>query len=184
MLVQILHALVLGLSVCADCFAVSICSSTSLRDESFRKISLTALAFAFVQAGLLTIGWLFGDLFVGYIERIAGVIGFLLLLYVGGSMIMGALRHEGECRDLNGFRNVVLGAIATSIDAFSIGISLSMGLTPQDSMVMNIISVFAITFLSVALGMAWGQKIGKKVGKWAQITGGIVLVLIGVGILF
>lgn len=183
-MIGIVAALLLALSLCADCFAVSTCSSVTLREISWKKVLPIALAFAVVQSGLFVLGWEFGWLFVDYVTRIADIIGFLLLLYVGGFMILDAFKGSESPRDLNGIRNVVIGAFATSIDAFTVGISLSMGQDSEDDMFIKAGALFLVTFLSVALGMSGGRKIGKKYGKPAEITGGIVLIVIGLNILF
>lgn len=183
MILSLLESLLLAASLCADCFAVSTCSSVTLKGISWRKILPIAFVFGVVQTGLMALGWLFGDIFVGHIHKIASLIGFLLLLYVGGSMILEAVKNEDEARDLNGLKNVVIGAVATSIDAFAVGVSLSMGFVPLGKMMMNLAAVFAVTMLSVIGGMFGGQKIGQKFGRPAEIVGGSVLILIGLNIL-
>lgn len=184
MLLSIVESLLLAASLCADCFAVSTCSSVTLKGISWRKILPIAFVFGVVQTALMALGWLFGDIFVGHIHKVASLIGFLLLLYVGGSMILGAVKNEDESRDLNGLKNVIIGAVATSIDAFTVGISLSMGLVPTGKMMMmNLVAVFIVTMLSVIGGMFGGQKIGQRFGRPAEIIGGSVLILIGLNIL-
>lgn len=183
MFLSILESMLLAASLCADCFAVSTCSSVTLKGISWRKILPIAFVFGVVQTALMALGWLFGDIFVGHIHKIASLIGFLLLLYVGGSMILEAVKNEDEARDLNGLKNVVIGAVATSIDAFAVGVSLSMGFVPLDKMMMNLAAVFAVTMLSVVGGMFGGQKIGQRFGRPAEIIGGCVLILIGLNIL-
>lgn len=182
MLLSIVESLLLAASLCADCFAVSTCSSVTLKGISWRKILPIAFVFGVVQTALMALGWLFGDIFVGHIHKVASLIGFLLL-YVGGSMILGAVKNEDESRDLNGLKNVIIGAVATSIDAFTVGISLSMGLVPTGKMMMNLAAVFIVTMLSVIGGMFGGQKIGQWFGRPAEIIGGSVLILIGLNIL-
>ena len=183
MFLSILESLLLAASLCADCFAVSTCSSVTLKGISWRKILPIAFVFGVVQTALMALGWLFGDIFVGHIHKIASLIGFLLLLYVGGSMILEAVKNEDEARDLNGLKNVVIGAVATSIDACAVGVSLSMGFVPLGKMMMNLAAVFAVTILSVVGGMFGGQKIGQRFGRPAEIIGGCVLILIGLNIL-
>lgn len=180
-------ALVFGLSLCADCFAVSLCSSVTLRTIRLKDVTRVASAFAVIQAGLLIAGWAFGGLFVGFVEKAAHVIGFLLLLYVGGSMVVEAVKglKGGTCelRDLNGWKNVILGAVATSIDALAVGVSLSMGSMAWSELWPLALSVFAVTALSVVCGIWGGKVIGCKAGAWAELVGGLVLVGIGMNIL-
>lgn len=180
---DILSAILMALSLCADCFAVSSCSSVTLKETSWRKVWPIALSFGVIQTSLMLMGWLFGDVFAGIVEKIAGVIGFLLLLYVGGSMILEAVRGKAEIRNLNGVKNILIGGIATSLDAFAVGISMSMGRSTPSGFALDLIAVFIVTMLSVIAGILGGSRIGCKFGKPAEIAGGCVLILIGLNIL-
>ncbi|MDD7455204.1 MAG: manganese efflux pump [Bacteroidales bacterium] len=180
----LLESILLALSLCADCFAVTTCSSITLREVSWKKVAPIALVFGFVQTAFLAAGWLFGDMFVGLVEHIAKWIGFLLLLYVGGSMLLKTLLNKAEKPlELNGFKNVILGAIATSVDALAVGISLPMSHPETRYLVSSLGSVFVITSLSVIAGMYSGQALGMRLGRIAEIVGGIVLIGIGVSML-
>ncbi|MBO4917446.1 MAG: manganese efflux pump [Bacteroidales bacterium] len=184
MLRSIILALLLAVSLCADCFAVSLCSGVTMGNVRRRQVLTIALVFGFVQAGLLLLGYLFGDLFVGYVEKFAHWIGFLLLLYVGGSMILEAVKGKEEARDLNGLRNIIVASIATSIDALAVGISLSMEQDTLSSALLKTAAVFLVTVLSVVAGILGGRSIGTRFGRTAELIGGIVLILIGLNILF
>ena len=180
---DIILAFALAVSLCADCFAVSLCSGVTMKDVSRKRVLLVALIFGIVQAGLLFAGYIFGDLFVGYVEKFAHWIGFLLLLYVGGSMILEAIRGEEEARDLNGIRNILVASVATSIDALAVGISLSMDMEPVRSALLKAVAVLIVTVISVVAGILGGRKIGTRFGRGAELFGGIVLILIGLNIL-
>ncbi|MBO4757377.1 MAG: manganese efflux pump [Bacteroidales bacterium] len=180
---EIILALLLALSLCADCFAVSLCSGVTMKSTRRRQVLAVALIFGLVQAGLLLAGYLFGDLFVGYVEKFAHWIGFLLLLYVGGSMILEAVRGVEEARDLNGIRNILVASVATSIDALVVGISLSMDLEPIGSALLKAAAVLIVTILTVVAGILGGRKIGTRFGRRAEFAGGCVLILLGLNIL-
>lgn len=182
-LTGVLSAFLLALSLCADCFAVTSCSSITISVINWRKVGPVALAFGIIQTLLMLLGWMFGDLFVGIIEKMAGIIGFLMLLYVGASMILEAVKDEESPRNLNGIRNVIIAGIATSIDAFAVGIGMSMDHTSRDGVVLDLSAVFIVTIISVIAGMFGGGRIGDKFGRPAEIAGGIVLILIGLSIL-
>ncbi len=175
------ETLLFGLSVCVDCFAVSLCSSVKLKDNNAAKTLRIALCFAVVQTSFLLAGWGFGDILAMFIEKIAKWIGLALLLYVGGEMIYSAFfcKCEGESHDLNGIKNILLAGIATSIDALAIGSSLSLTGQNWHDTVPQAISVFAFTALSVVLGIAGGKKIAHKTGHLAEGIGGLVLIGIG-----
>lgn len=182
-----LFAVVFALSLCADCFAVSLCSSVTLKVIRWKDVMKVALGFAVIQSLFLVCGWAFGGLFVGLVEKVAHIIGFLLLLYVGGSMVVEGIKgmkgEESEVRDLNGWRNIILGGIATSIDALAVGISLSMDSMTWTDVMPLVISVFVVTAISVVGGIWGGKTIGSKVGEIAEIIGGFVLIFIGLNIL-
>ena len=155
----------------------------TLRDVSWRNVFPIALAFGLIQTLLMLLGWLFGDIFVGIVEKAAGIIGFLMLLYVGGSMILEAVKGVSEERNLNGLRNVLIGGIATSLDAFAVGISLSMARCPTGKVALDLVAVFAMTILSVVAGIFGGSRIGGSFGRPVEIIGGSILILIGIRIL-
>ena len=157
----ILSAILLGISLCADCFAVALCSSLTVpREEIRRKVWTIAAVFAVIQTGLFLVGWGVGmgateliSEYVGHFEKVAHIIGFLLLLYVGGEMFIDGVRSKSEHLNLSGFKSIVLGGVATSID------------------------------VSVVVGMLSGSFLGRKLGYSARIVGGLVLIGLGINIL-
>lgn len=178
---DIISSFFLAASLCADCFAVTSCSSTSLGKIDLRKAAPVALSFGIIQTLLMAAGWLFGGLFVGIVEKVAHLIGFLLLLYVGGSMILDSLKKsEGAGRNLTGFVNVLVGGVASSIDAFAVGIGLCMDGCSREKVGMDLIMVFAVTIVSSLLGMYGGSRAGQKFGRPAEAVGGCILILIGI----
>lgn len=180
----IFESVLMAVSLCADCFAVSTCSSVTMKDVSRRQISILALSFAVIQAAFLLAGWLFGNVFIGLVYKVSHIIGFLLLLYVGGGMFIEGVKGEEEARDLNGWKNIIIGGIATSIDALAVGVAQSMAGQDWPGFCPLLIAVFVVTAISVISGMLCGHAIGHKFGRWAEIAGGLVLVGIGVGLLF
>lgn len=181
MIKSIIDAAVLALSLCADCFAVAICSSLSLKKTTAGAVLKTAVTFAVIHVCFLLCGYFLGDLVVAYVYKISHLIGFLLLLYVGGSMLVSGFKKHSEHADFNSMRKIILGGIATSIDALAVGVSLSLSENAQ--IWTQAISLFVITIAAVSIGIAWGKKIGEKAGSWAKVIGGIVLIAIGVCIL-
>ena len=121
--------------------------------------------------------------YVGHFEKVAHVIGFLLLLYVGGEMFIDGIRSKSEHLNLSGFKSIVLGGVATSIDAAVVGLSMAMDTAPWAEIWPIAVSIFVFTFLSVVIGMLSGSFIGRKLGYSARIVGGLVLIGLGVNIL-
>ncbi len=179
---NLLEPLLTAVSLCADCFAVAVCSSVTLKKTEFGSVATVALSFALIQTGLLLVGWFFGGLFAGLVHRISHIIGCVLLAYVGGSMVMEGVKDRCEERNLNGLKNIIIGGIATSIDALAVGVAQSMERDVEKSIWPLAVAVFAVTLASVAAGICGGHRIGHRFGKWAEIIGG--LILIGIGISF
>ena len=177
------EAILLAASLCADCFAVSVCSGVTMQRVRWREVLVVALAFAVIQTGLLMAGWAFGYLFVGLVERISHIIAFLLLLYIGGSMLYEGIRDKAEARNLSGLRNIIVSGVATSIDALALGVAQSMEGVDGRGILPLAVAVFVITALSVTVGLRGGRAIGKRFGRWAEIVGGVVLIVIGITIL-
>ena len=174
----------MALSLSVDTLVVSMCGGVSLGRITAGKVLKVASAFAVMQTALLSAGWLFGNSIVRYIESIAGVVGFLLLLYIGVNMIRGALKKESDDHeDLSVIRNLLLAAVATSIDAAAVGVSLAMAELDKTSIVLSVASVFTVTVAAAVAGIAGGCTIGLRFGRPAQIAGGIVLIAIGLIIL-
>ena len=187
----IIDAILIGISLCADCFAVSLCSSFLVpKEELRRKVALVAAVFAVVQTGFFLGGWLLGTFateliaaHVSHFETGTHIVGFLLLLYVGGAMFLDGVRGKSEHLNLDGFKGILLGGVATSIDASAVGLSMAMDTTPWAAIAPVALSVFVFTALSVVAGMLSGSFVGRKLGYSARIVGGLVLIGLGIHIL-
>lgn len=173
--------ILLSASLCADCFAVALCASVSMKNVRWTEVLRIALIFAVIQTAFLAAGWAFGDFISRYIIKIVKYVGMALLIFVGSSMIREAFSDE-ESHSLTGFRNIVLAGVADSIDALAVGISMSMAGRILPEMWVPTVAVFIFTALSVIVGIKGGSFIGGKAGRPAAVTGGIVLILLGINI--
>lgn len=192
-LAHISQALLIGLSLCADCFAVSLCASLGMNrrqlSSSFWKV---APSFAVIQTLLLVVGWLLASLadewmaaHLAHYETIAHIIAFLLLLWIGLEMIIDSLRkEESAALELKSLRSILVGGIATSIDALAVGISMALSERSATDITLQAAAVFLCTWLSVVVGIFFGQRLGKRLGNIARFIGGIILIIIGLLILF
>ena len=180
---EIFEAILLAVSLCADCFAVTLCSSITLKDLKWTSVLKVALSFAAIQSGFLWAGWAFGSLLASHVIKISHILGFLLLLYVGGSMVWSGIKGDEEVRNLGAWKGIVLGGIATSIDALAVGASQSLAGQTFAGFLPLLISVCVITALSAVLGICGGKFIGKRTGPIAEIIGGCVLIGIGISLL-
>lgn len=181
---NLIEIFLLALSLSVDSFAVSMCGSVTLGRISRGKVALVAFVFGLMQTLMLFIGWALGQSVVDYVSRFANVIGFIMLLYIGSSMLFSAIRKgEEEKVDLSGLRNILMAAVATSIDASAAGVSIAMTGAPLWELTATLMSVFAVTFCVSAIGTLSGCSLGRKFGTYAQAAGGVVLIAIGVKLL-
>ncbi len=184
MAMHLLEALLIAVSLCADCFAVSLCSGVRMLRVEGRTLVRTALVFAVIQSSFLALGWILGSAVEGLFHSVAHFIGFALLLFVGGEMLLDGIRNRQEELTLDSWWHIVLGGVATSIDAMAVGASQSLAGVSFGGVLPLVVSVFAVTALSVLAGLLGGKRIGTAFGRWAEIFGGIVLIAIGVSLLF
>ena len=172
-----LFLIAVGLSM--DAFAVSICKGLSLGQLKMRHAALVGLYFGGFQFLMPVIGWLLGFRFEHVIESIDHWVAFVLLGIIGVSMI----QESGKTEELNGdlgVRSMLVLAVATSIDALAVGITfafLSVKILPAASL------IGVTTFLLSALGVYIGHAFGLKYKAKAELTGGVILILIGLKIL-
>ena len=174
-----LFLLALGLSM--DAFAVSVCKGLSLGHIRLRHMLIAGAWFGGFQALMPALGYFLGSFFSVYIVQYNYWISCLLLILIGGNMIREAVSGEEEKEDDDfGVRTMVLMAIATSIDALAVGITfafLNVSILPAA----GIIGV--TTFVISAAGIYIGAFFGSRFQKWAELAGGIILILIGLKIL-
>ena len=178
--------LLLAIGVSMDAFAVSIGKGLSVKRVTAREILSVALWFGGFQALMPVIGYFLGVSFADLVTKVDHWIAFGLLALIGGNMIREAIkdrRGEGEHGHADSsfaFKTMFLLAIATSIDALAVGVSLAF-------LNVNIWRSVAIIGLTTAAFSAVGLLIGKKVGcrfhETAQILGGLILIGIGIKIL-
>ena len=177
---------ILAIGVSMDAFAVSICKGLATKKAGLRQMGACGLWFGGFQALMPLIGFFLGTLFAAAIEAFDHWVAFALLAFIGGNMLKEALeKNECECcNDQNGdfgFKTMFVMAIATSIDALAIGVSMALA---GDVNIWVAISLIGLTTcVTSALGVKIGNIFGAKFEKKAQLAGGIILVLIGVKIL-
>ena len=177
---------ILAIGVSMDAFAVSICKGLATKKAGLRQMGACGLWFGGFQALMPLIGFFLGTLFAAAIEAFDHWVAFALLAFIGGNMLKEALeKNECECcNDQNGdfgFKTMFVMAIATSIDALAIGVS--MALAGDVNIWIAIALIGLTTCVTSALGVKIGNIFGAKFEKKAQLAGGIILVLIGVKIL-
>lgn len=189
-----IELLLIGISLCFDTFAVSLTGGICMKTRPSRWQAVGIfLTFALFQTGFTLLGWILGTELYFLIEKVDHWVAFLLLAYIGGSMFIEGFkpRDDGECcqegkrskSDLIDFRNRVLLAVATSIDALAVGISLAMVSLTSSKIVVALGSIFFFTVLASFLGLNGGRSLGNRLGSKPDLVGGAILMFIGVKIL-
>ena len=168
-----------GLSM--DAFAVSICKGLALKKINLRKACLVGLWFGGFQALMPLLGYLLGSQFKQSVEAIDHWIAFALLFLIGINMIKEALSKEEEKADDSlSVRTMFLLAVATSIDALAVGVTYAF---LQVNIIPAVSFIGIITFALSAIGVKVGNVFGVKYKSKAELTGGVILILIGIRIL-
>ena len=174
--------LLLGVGLSMDAFAVSVCKGLAMKKATLKAELTCGVWFGGFQALMPLIGFYLGTLFAEAIQAFDHWVAFALLALIGGNMLKEAFGAEEECpcADLS-VRTMFLMAVATSIDALAVGISLAM---VGDVNIWAAVSLIGVTtFALSAVGVAVGNVFGSRYEKKAEMAGGVILILLGVKIL-
>lgn len=172
--------LLIGVGLAMDAFAVSLSCGLS----SQRKLSnafILAGSFSFFQMLMPVLGWVLGNELGRFISAYDHWIAFALLVIIGARMVYESFKH-GKCLITQNFRNLKILltlSIATSIDAFAVGISLGLIEMP---LFVSIGMIGIITFILSFFGYMAGRKLGSKSEFFAGLIGGVILLVIAVKI--
>ena len=181
----IIELLVLAVGVSMDAMAVSVCKGLAMKKATFRNAMTCGIWFGGFQALMPLAGFFLGTLFADAIGKFDHWVAFVLLAIIGVNMLKEALEKGDSCSvqdaDLS-FKTMLMMAIATSIDALAVGISLAMVLK-TGQIFLAVLLIGLMTCGLSALGVKIGSVFGCKFEKKAQIAGGVILVLLGAKIL-
>lgn len=174
----------IGVGLSMDAFAVSVCKGLAMRKVNNTHAFVIALFFGGFQALMPFVGWMCGRNFEKYITSVDHWIAFGLLAVIGGKMLYEALHEEDEDVQAGDpkldIKELVVLAVATSIDALAVGITFAFLSYPiYQSIALIGYTTFVISFAGVYIGNVFGSKYEKG----AEIAGGVILILIGVKIL-
>ncbi|MGG5460634.1 manganese efflux pump MntP family protein [Clostridium sp. B9] len=189
-----------GIGLAMDAFAVSVAKGITLSKIRIKDALKVAFFFGGFQAIMPLIGWGAGIYFADYIKAFDHWIAFILLSFIGGKMLLEAIKERREEGDISietneiikeelaikrdkeelSAKSLTILAIATSIDALAVGVSFAfLGI----SIFKSIIIIGIITFVLCFIGVLIGEKLGDIFKNYAEIIGGIILILIGLNIL-
>lgn len=181
-----LEIVLIAVSLCFDTLAVSMIGGACMNCLCFWKRFKILFFFAFFQGGLTFAGWLLGSTVSQYVEKFDHWVAFALLAYIGGKMIVESLSGKEDSKkvDLLDTWSLIVASVATSIDAFAVGISFAMtGGFDLLKITWSVLVIALVTALAASVGLRGGEKLGSVLGNKCDFIGGLVLVAIGVKIL-
>lgn len=183
--VFILNSVLLGVGLAMDAFSVSLANGLNEPSMKAGRMNLIAGFFAVFQALMPMVGWICVHTVVQYFnafEKFIPWIALILLAYIGGKMLIEGIKNDEE---LNTCTKLTIGtlfiqAVATSIDALSVGFTIA-----EYNLLMALICVIIISIVTHVIcvaGVMLGKKFGTKLAGKANILGGVILILIGLEI--
>ncbi len=171
----------IAVALSMDAFAVAVCKGLSMRRMNLRHALIIGLYFGGFQALMPALGYVLGIRFQAAITAYDHWIAFILLVLIGGNMIKESLDpEEDSCDDSVAFKDMVILALATSIDALAVGVTFAF-LQVQILPAVSFIGV--ITFLLSIIGVKVGNVFGSRYKAKAELAGGVILILMGIKIL-
>ena len=183
----IIEIFMLAVGLSMDAFAVSICKGLCMKKATLKAQATCGAWFGGFQGLMPLIGFFLGTLFAEAIQAFDHWVAFVLLAIIGVNMLKEAFSKESEdvC-DVNGeadlsVKTMFVMAVATSIDALAVGISLAMAGDVNIWLAVAMIGV--TTFILSAIGVKVGNVFGSRYEKKAQFCGGVILILLGLKIL-
>ncbi len=180
----LLELFLIGIGLSMDAFAVAVCKGLNMHRFKTGHAIVIACFFGGFQALMPLIGWFLGSQFESYITSIDHWIAFVFLCFIGANMIKESL-HEEDQEMENGneklnVKELVILAIATSIDALAVGITFAF---LKIEIIPAITLIGCTTFVLSMLGVMIGYNFGARFQNKAQFAGGVILILIGLKIL-
>ncbi len=176
---SVIEIIILAMALAADAFAVSVCKGLAQKDVEPKHMLICGAYFGGFQALMPLVGYYLGTAFYKFISAIDHWIAFALLAIIGIIMIVSSREEKKESASFRPSSMLPL-AVATSIDALAVGISLSL---VQANIWVSVAIIGVVTFLISAAGVRIGSIFGTKFKSKAEIAGGILLIGLGVKIL-
>ena len=202
MINAIIYAILLGCGLAMDASAVSMTNGMNETKMKLPKMILVAAMFGIFQCIMPLCGYFVGNIFKSFLEKFTAIIALLLLSYIGGKMLYEGIKaireqkksakesvNEEENVELSEKKKLTFGqlfiqAIATSIDALTvglvfIGVGVSYGLDNNFFAILVSVIIGIVTFISSIISLFIGKKFGELLSDKAQIVGGLILIGIG-----
>lgn len=178
----ILSISLVAVGLAMDAFSVAICKGLSMKKFELKKSVIIGLYFGIFQGAMPIIGYFLGNTFVEAIEKYDHWIAFVLLSFIGINMIREAFDKD-DCETTNDkvdFKSMIWLAIATSIDALTVGVTFSF---LKVNIWFSALLIGIITYVLSIIGVMIGNKFGAKYKAKAEVAGGVILIIMGIKIL-
>lgn len=177
---DIITLILLAVGLCFDTFAVSVSSGIIRKEIIFGQAVRIAIILAIFQAIMPLLGWLGGISIKNWIEPFDHWIALGILTILGIKMIVESQKDTDE-KDIDplNIKFIISMALATSIDAFAVGISFAI---IEVNMLLAVFIIGSVTFIASMLGILFGKKTGSHFGQKMEILGGLILIIIGIKI--
>lgn len=173
--------LIIAVGLSMDAFAVSICKGLSMKTMCWKHALIVGLYFGSFQALMPAAGYLLGSQFREAITSIDHWIAFILLTLIGLNMIKESRSRENDCTDCSiAPSNMILLALATSIDALAVGVTFAF---LRVHILASVSMIGCVTFLLSVIGVKTGNVFGIRYKSKAELAGGLILILMGSRIL-
>lgn len=182
-----MNSILVGAGLGMDAFTVSVANGINNPKMAGRQQLRIAGTYAFFQFMMPMIGWAGMNLlrhFVPLSGRFMGVLSCVILSWIGIHMLFEARKMDGRCEEVDvgvSFGTLVLQAIATSIDALSVGVAFA-SYTLAESLGCYLI-VAIVTLVMCTVGLRIGCRVGSMFSKHATMVGGVLLIAIGIEML-
>jgi putative Mn2+ efflux pump MntP len=180
-----INSILFGIGLAMDAFSVSLANGLNEPRMKSMKVCAVSGVFAGFQLAMPLIGWVCVSTIAGYFsvfQKFIPWIALALLCFIGGKMLYESIKNKESEEQVQklGFGALIVQGIATSIDALSVGFTISKYVFLEALLFCSIIGV--VTFFICFSGIFIGKKFGTKLPNKAGIFGGIILILIGIEI--
>ncbi len=186
---SVIEMILLGVGLAMDAVAVSITNGMVYGNITRAKYVSMPVLFGLFQLMMPVAGYYAGSLFGEFLKEHSGLVVLIILGVIGARMIIEGLKKlvsgvddsvASAGRDLS-FATVLLQAVATSIDAFAVGVGLRAA---DANMWITVCIIGIVTAVLVTAALFAGKKLGQLLGKYSEIAGGAILLAIGIRAFF
>ena len=178
---DIVSTLLIAVALAMDAFSVSLTKGFTLKNITLKQILWFGVFFGGFQSLMPILGWTLGVQLQLIVSAVAPWIAFILLVLIGANMIRESFSDDlDDDEDTFSFAELILLAVATSIDAFAVGVTYAV---LKIDILIPVIIIGLVAFIFTIIGIYLGKKIGDYFGDKFEILGGVILILLGCRIL-